>query len=159
MSPLSTIKLEKFELLDSEQALNELDLLSGLHTDLPQLFQLTEAAGFTELAGSAIGWRYTVEAATEIAPGAGESGDPVTSLTSQAVFKGYTGGGGASPDQLAVGTVTNEAGSNKYAEHIQLLARDSNLDRMIERQVAGSGLVVVDGWWDRFRGCLGILGP
>lgn len=161
-SPVSSqpiIKLEKFEVLDSENALSELDALTGMHSDLQLLLNLTESAGFTEVAGSSFGWQVTVETAEEIRPGEGDApGDPVNSLTSRALFKGFTGGGGAAPSLLAVGTMTATAGQNQVIEHLQLEAPGADMDRMIERKVEGNALVEVDGWWDRFRGCLGGCG-
>jgi hypothetical protein len=159
MSAQPVIKLEKFEVLDAENALSELNSLSGLHSDLQLLMNFTENAGFTEVAGSAVGWQYTVEAAEDINPaGSDAAGPAVNSLTARALFKGYTGGGGVAPSQLAVGTVTATAGTNETIEHISLEMAQSDFDRMIERQVENGALVVVDGWWDRFRGCLGGCG-
>lgn len=159
MSRQPIIKLEKFEVLDDANVLSELDSLTGMHSDLQLLFNLTESAGFTEVAGSAFGWQITMETAEEIRPEEGDaSGDPVNSLTSRALFKGFTGGGGAAPSLLAVGTMTATAGQNEVIEHLQFEAPGADMDRMIERKVEGNALVVVDGWWDRVRGCLGGCG-
>ncbi|HEY3894103.1 MAG TPA: hypothetical protein VGL88_01910, partial [Pseudonocardiaceae bacterium] len=133
---------------------------------LQKLMSFTESAGFAALPAQAkdgaVGWRYTVELedGETVSPAGGDApGDPVNKLTIETLFKGYTGGVGAAPSQLAVGTMMTTAGSNKYAEHIQLEAYQGNLDWMVERQVNDAGaLVMVDGWWDRFRGCLGGCG-
>lgn len=161
MSAQPTIKLEQLEVLDDENVLSELDSLSGLHSELQTLFNLTESAGFTEVARSAYGWQIKVEAAGEVTPGPGDDpgGGPVSSLTSRALFKGFTGGGGAAPNLLAVGTMTVTAGSHEHTEYLQFEAPNGDIGRMIERKVdEGGALVVVDGWWDRFRGCLGGCG-
>ena len=158
MSTLPIIKREVFELLDSDQASSELDGLIGAHDELGQLFSLTTAAGFADVAGSAHGWKYTAEAAAAIGPDEGESGNPVDTFTSQATFRGYTNRIGAAPSLLAVGTVSMKAGANEHVEHLQLEAPNADINYMVERKVEGSGLVVVDGWWDRFRGCLGGCG-
>jgi hypothetical protein len=155
MSQLPLIVSEKIELIDSANVAPQLERLSRMRTGLGQVLRGAEESGFRAVDGSNFGYRLTVEAAHDIMPPSGVIAGPgVRSLTHEILLQGYARG----DDQAAAGTATVTAGTYTSDYNLILEAPGGDANRMIERTVQGNELVLVDGWWDRFRGCLGGCG-
>lgn len=155
MSPLPIIVAERIELIDSANVAPQLQRLGQMRTGLDRVIRGAEEAGFTAIQESNFGYRVTVEAASEIMPPSDAVPGPgVSSLTHEILLQGYTRG----DDQAAAGTVTVTAGTYTADYNLLLEAPGGDINRMLERTVQDNELVLVDGWWDTFRGCLGNCG-
>jgi hypothetical protein len=157
MSDQPIIVDERIELIDSANVAAQLERLSRTRPGLGLVLRGAEEARFTALDGdnSYFGYRVTVVAASEIMPpDDAPPGPGVRSLTAEILLQGFSRG----EDQAAAGAVTITAGPYTSDYSLLLEAPGGDANRMIERTVQGNELIFVDGWWDRFRNCLGNCG-
>jgi hypothetical protein len=154
MPDLPVIVSERIELIDSRNVAAQLERLSRMRPGLEQVLRGATEARFSALAedDSFFGYRVTMEADREIRPpDDAPEGPGVRSVTHEVLLQGFSRGA----DQAAAGTVTITAGTYTSEYNLLLEAPGGDINRMIERTVQGNELVLADGWWDRFRNCLG----
>lgn len=148
---------ERIELIDSANVASELERLSPMRPGLDHVLRGAQEFRFSavDTPDSYFGYRVTLDAASEVMPpDDAVPGPGVSSLTHEILLQGFSRG----EDQAAAGTVTVTAGPYTSDYSLLLEAPRGDINRMIERTVRGTELVLVDGWWDRFRRCLGTCG-
>jgi hypothetical protein len=157
MPDLPLITAERIEIIDSTNVAAQLERLGRMRPGLDRVLRGATEARFSALTedNSYFGYRVTMETAREIMPpDDAPSGPGVRSLTHEILLQGFSRG----DDQAAAGTVSVTAGAYTSDYNLLLEAPGGDINRMIERTVRGDELVLVDGWWDRFRNCLGGCG-
>lgn len=164
------IKTTQLYVLDPPDVMRSMES-RGRHGDseLAKVLEGARRMGFAELGDGAggedryWGWQTTytprspVEPPADIAALSNERLPAAEELTGQVLVRGAGSTGG---DQAAVLDVNISAGP--YIKESTLLLRcpGGNCDQITEHAVNGdtNELELVDGWWDRFRNCLGGCG-
>jgi hypothetical protein len=170
---LPVIRSETYEMLEPGTVSGQLERLGRTREALDRALRGAEERGYSmapsgpgpayglgglaqgSSAPPALGYRVTVEAAREIMPPADAAeGSGVRSAIFEILLQGYTRGA----DQAAAGTATVTAGDYSASYDFLLEAPGGNPQRIIESTLRQGALVEADGFWDRFKACLGGCG-
>jgi hypothetical protein len=147
------IASEKIELLDHAKVTQSLQTrvtrgtLAILHNEMGK-------RGFAATTGpkNVYGYRHTFTATTDIKPPKGETGAPVKEASVEINVQSYAKKG--NKDQLAIMTVTYQAGTNTETREMLLEAPGGNFNAAKEYIVTNNKVVAAHSWWTAFRNCL-----
>jgi hypothetical protein len=152
MSQQHLVANQTVELLDPVDGAQELERLSRFRRGLAEVLREVDRRGYRPLDGQLLGYRITATAREEVTPPSYvNDGRGVREVSFEFLLQSYSRG----DDQAAAGTMTVTAGEYTEEYNVILEAPRGDFMRVREYAYVDGSVVEVDGWWDRFNGCLG----